>query len=123
MAAELQENLVAPFKQAGRESVPERVWISIKREIENKRLSPNVNAVKDLIERLNGVFSFPRLVPALMSLVLLVTMGSLALRYQRVKQAQERDQGEYLVYTLESLETLAEAEDADWGTSIEQYFL
>ena len=118
-AQEVKNNLVVPFSQTQRQVVPDQVWLSIKAKIEED--SSN-DFVRNLIDRLLGVFSFPKFIPVLGSLVLVVFIGLSTLHHQQIQQAKEKEQQEYLVSILEPNVT-AEVENNVGTTTIEKYFL
>ena len=120
LAADVKKNLVAPFKGAERKEVPSEVWAAIKEKIESEKRQ--ANPVEEFIERLAKVFSFPTFVPVKVSIITLVLIGSWMFHNHQIKQAKEKDQGEYLTYVLAATGS-AETEDADLGTPIEKYFL
>ena len=121
LAEEVKAILVVPFKQAGREAVPEGIWEGIKDRIGQEEAPWNVR-VGEVISGLAGSLTFPRLVPAFASLALLVLVASTVLHDQQVRQVKEQEQVEYLVSTLASADQAAETDNTT-ETPIETYFL
>ena len=115
---EVKNKLVRPFKQAGSKVAPHYMWPQVKEMIEKEI---HAHRRESMVGRLAESFSFPRLAPAFVSLVLLVLIWSLAVHNQQIKQAKE--QGEYLDNVLGLTGALSEAENGGLGTPIEKYFL
>ncbi len=118
---EIKNNTVLPFQQALRQPVPAGLWDAIKQSIdhENQAAGP----LADLIARLKGWLVFPRMVPVFASLILMFLAGSVTLNTIQVRQARDKDQGEYLVSMLSPTSTSGQADNNGWGTPIEHYFL
>ena len=121
LVGEVKENLVVPFKRAARETVPDHVWTSIKNQIEEQQHSSA--GVGNFLERFIESLSFTKLVPVLASFMILILIGSTAIHHQRIQQAKEKEQGEYLVSLFGSMENFSEAENNNGETLIEKYFL
>lgn len=119
-AAEVK-NLVLPFEKATRQQVPAHLWKAIEERIQQEQYSPQ--NLWDLICGWIEGISFPKLVPALGSLVMLIVVGSTVFFNYQIEQARNQEQGAYLAYMLSPLGTSAQAENNNWGTSLEQYFL
>ena len=122
LAEQVRQDMVLPFKQAGREAVPEHVWVSIKEKIEKENYTDN--PVMGFIRGLADPFALPKLAPALMSVAALALVGSLVFHDQQIKQAKAQAQGEYLVSVLAPANgAVSEADSEDPPTPIETYFL
>jgi len=115
---EIKDKATLPWAQALRQPVPAELWIKIQEKIENEERSSDL--ISDLLDRIKGLIVYPRLVPVLASLVLMLLVGSVTVNTIQIKQAQEKDQGEYLISLLSSS---SQAESNDLGTPIEHYFL
>lgn len=105
------------FLQQTPRQVPEGLWEAVKQNIERQNQPP---AFEGFWEKLKGLLVFPRLVPVFASLALMLTVGSVAVKNIQIRQAQDRDQGEYLV-TMLSLAGPS-TQTAEEGP-IEHYFL
>jgi hypothetical protein len=118
---EIKNNVTAPLQQATRQPVPSELWSTIKQNIElkNQATSP----ITDLVERIKGLFIFPRLIPILASCILMFLAGSVTLNTIHLQQVKDQDQGEYLVSLLSPTGTATAADNNDGGTPIEHYFL
>ncbi len=122
LAEQVKQGMVLPFKQTGREAVPEHVWTSIKERIEKE--SHAYNPLMGFIRGLAGSFALPKLAPALMSVAALALVGSLVFHDQQIKQAKAQAQGEYLISVLAPANGVAvEADNEGPLTPIETYFL
>jgi hypothetical protein len=116
-AEETAQTLVVPFSNAPKEQVPEHLWDDIKSKIqEDTAFAPQSN----LIERFFLGLKYPKFAPILMSLILLLIIGSLSAHNSQLKQTKDKDQVQYLSALLDS-ETDTSANN--FGTSIEEYFL
>jgi predicted anti-sigma-YlaC factor YlaD len=116
---EVKDNVSLPFQQISQQPVPAALWTAIKQTIEQKKqASPWAN----FVDGLKGWLVFPRLVPVFATLAVMLIVGSATINNIHLRQAQDRDQGEYLVSLLAPAGTSAGAE-TDLGTPIEHYFL
>jgi len=115
---EVKDNTSLPFQQGQLQTVPTELWDMILQriELENKTVSP----IEGFIERLKGLFVLPRMVPVFASLILMFVIGSVTLNTMHLRQAQAKDQGEYLVSLMSQVSL---ADNNEQGTPIEQYFL
>jgi anti-sigma factor RsiW len=118
---EVKSNVVSPLQQAVRQPVPVEMWDTIRQNIEQEHQTASPLAV--FFDRLKGLIVFPRMVPIFASLVLMLLAGSVTLNTIQVQQARDKDQGEYLVSLLSSTGPSVSADNNDWGTPIEHYFL
>jgi hypothetical protein len=118
---EVKSNVAVPFERIGQQPVPAELWGTIKQNIERK--NQEVNPLEYLIDKLKGIVVFPRVVPVFASLALMFIVGSMTLNNMQVRQAQEKDQGEYLVSLLSPTAAASSAENNDSGSPIEHYFL
>ncbi len=120
-ADEVKAQLVVPFKQTQRVSVPEDLWRSIEESIaqENEEMQPAANWIDRLVQSL----TLPRLVPVFLSLILFISAGLWILNSHQGSQVAGNDSGEYVADILDSVSELAEIDNDNFGTSIEQYFL
>ena len=119
-AEEVKKDLVIPFTQASRETVPDSVWDGIKERIGQE--IPWSIRVGEFVNGLMGSLTLPKLAPIFTSLVLLVLVGSTVLHDQQVRQVKEKEQGEYLISVLASADQGAETDNTA-ETPIETYFL
>jgi len=115
---EVKVNAVLPFAKASHQPVPAELWDRIKADIENE--VPEPGRLAGIIDGLKGLFIFPRLVPVFASLMVMLLVGSIGLNTVQVKQAQAKEQGEYLVSLL-SPSSPGDSNEA--GGPIEHYFL
>jgi predicted anti-sigma-YlaC factor YlaD len=106
---EVKNNAAAPFQRVLPQPVPSELWEAVRQEIEYEPASPWM--------------VFPRLVPVFASLVLMFLAGSITLNTIQIKQAQEKDQGEYLVSLWGPASSAVQGDNNDFGTPIEHYFL
>lgn len=118
---EVKKNAALPFQQVSHPSVPAELWDSIKQSIEHEDQAASPFA--EFLDKLKGLIVFPRLVPVLASLILMLLAGSVTLNRVQIQQAQAKDQGEYLVSLLGSTDTTALSDNNEGGTPIEHYFL
>ena len=118
-AEQIKDELITPFQDAVKESVPESVWLSIQQKIENE----SEKKEGSFLEKLKESFTLPKLVPALVSFVLLLFIGSTVFYRQQIKAMKETEQGEYLAYVYESVGDSQETEGNSPETPIEEYFL
>jgi anti-sigma factor RsiW len=123
-ALESQENLAVPFQKLDRQVVPAHLWKNIQEKIqEEQSYQPSfLDLAKDWI----GGITFPKLVPVLASLVLVVLIGSNVMVNQQVQQAQqvqEEEQVIYLASVFSSVEQTDALAEKGLETPIEQYFL
>lgn len=115
-ADEAKTRLVAPFQKAAPDPVPQDLWSAIETEI----LQQQENTSRNWLARLTQVFTLPRLVPVVLSLVLFISAGMWML-YERQIVKINNEQEEYAAYVWDSVE-LSEA-DNGLDTPLEQYFL
>jgi len=101
--------------------VPAELWDAIKQSIEDENHA--TSPVADFIDKLKGFVFFPRLVPVFVSLIVMFLVGSVTFNTLQIKQAKEKDQGEYLVALLGPTGQAASLDSNDVGTPIEHYFL
>ena len=118
---EVKKNSVLHSQQAANQPVPAELWDAIKENIEYENQATHPFA--DFIDRLKGLITFPRLVPVLASLLLMLLVGSVTLNTIQIQRAQEKDQGEYLVSLLSSAGSSLQGAANEGGTPIEHYFL
>jgi anti-sigma factor RsiW len=120
---EIKNNAVISSASANvlRQPVPAELWDTIRQRIEHK--DREADSLEDLIDKLKGWISFPRLVPVFASFVVMFLVGSVTLDKIQVQQAQARDQGEYLISLLSSTDISSSSDNNDQGTPIEHYFL
>lgn len=104
-----------------RQPVPAELWDAIKQNIEQEDQA--VSPLEGFIDRLKGLIVFPRLVPVFASLILMLLVGSVTVNTIQIRQAQDREQGEYLVSLLSPAAGSSQAESAEAVTPIEHYFL
>lgn len=119
---EVKNNVGAPFQQISPEPVPAGLWDAIKEGIEYESQAAH-NPLAGFIEKLKGLFVFPRLVPVLASFIVMFLAGSVTLNTIQLQQAKDKDQGEYLVALMSSPGSTIASEGNDGGTPIEHYFL
>ena len=118
---EVKAQAVLPFQAAGHQEVPAELWERIKEGLhEDPRPALTWEGV---LEQLKGLLVFPKLVPVLASLGVMMIIGSVSLNTIRIQKAQETEQGEYLASVIEPTGSIAMAETNDLGTPIERYFL
>jgi hypothetical protein len=101
--------------------VPAELWDGIRQGLEHPRQEQDF--VSDLMDKLKGLFVFPRLVPVFASFLLMFLAGSVTLNTIHLRQAKEKDQGEYLVALLSPASSTSASDSNDGGTPIEHYFL
>lgn len=119
---EVENNLAWPWKQTvTQQPVPDELWGTIKQRIEHEDQARGPFA--DLMDNLKDLFLFPRLVPVFASLIVMFLAGSVTLNTVLVKQAREKDQGEYLVSLLSPTGSSAPSDYNDGAGPIEHYFL
>jgi anti-sigma factor RsiW len=118
---EVKNSATLPFQQALPQPVPAALWEAVKQGIEdeNQVRSPS----EDFIQKLKGLFVFPKMVPVFASLMLMLLAGSVTLNTIQVQQAQAKDQGEYLFSLLSPAGASGSSDNNDSGTPIEHYFL
>lgn len=116
---EVKNNLVVPFEKVPRQTVPNHLWGIIEERI--RQGYSRVSALDFLWGWMEGL-TFPRLVPAMATLAMVVLIGSTIFVNQQVKQAQDQEGGMYLAYILSPLGVSAPVNNSDLGTPIEQYF-
>ena len=120
-AQEVKTSLVVPFEKVTRQEVHVYLWQEIEEKIQQQQ---NLSkSLWDLIQGWMEGITFPKLVPAVCSLAMLVFIGSAIFFNQQIKQAQNREQGSYLAYVLTSEGSTGQASNGDLGTPIEKYFL
>ncbi len=117
---EVKNKLIVPFEKAPHQPVPTHLWGIIEERI---RQGHSRVSVVDFIRGWIEGITFPRLVPALASLIMVVFIGSTVFVNQQVKQAQDWEGGTYLAYILSSTGVSVPVNNHDLGTPIEQYFL
>ncbi len=115
---EVKAGAALPFVKAQPQPVPAQLWDSIRQNIENEGQAPGL--MEGFINGFKGLFVFPRLVPVLASLVVMLLAGSMELNTIQVRQAQAKEQGEYLVALMSPS---SQGDNNDAGTPIEHYFL
>ena len=120
-AQEVERNLIVPFKSLDYEDVPGEVWAAIKERLEQR--GGLADKVKNLLGRWMELFSFSRLASVVASFVVLILIGFAVIHHQYTQQAQDKEQGRYLVYLLGTMDVSGEKEDHDLQTPIEKYFL
>jgi hypothetical protein len=118
---EVKSNTALPFQKALHQPAPAKLWDMIKQRIEHENQA--TNPLADLIDKLKGLVVFPRMVPIFVSLILMLLAGSVTLNTIQIKQAKEKDQGEYLVSLLSSTGPSVPSDNNNGGTPIEHYFL
>ena len=104
-----------------RQQVPAVLWDTIKQSIEHKNQA--AGPLADFIAHLKGLAFFPRMVPVLASLIVMLLAGSVAFNTIQIQQTRDKDQGEYLVSLLGPTGSLARVDNNGLGTSLEHYFL
>ncbi len=114
------ENNMAVLHRASNQPVPEELWGAIRQKIEEE--TPRTSPVSDFIEGLQRWFAYPRLVPVFASLVLMFLAGSVTFKTIQLRQAQDKEQGEYLVSLLGPTTSSSQGENG-FGTPMEHYFL
>jgi anti-sigma factor RsiW len=119
-AKEVKECLIVPFEKSSRQEVPVHLWDTIKDRILQEEVHPQ--SLRDVILGWLQGITFPRLVPALVSFVMVFFISSTIFLDWQTKQAQEQEQGAYVEYMLSSAAT-NQKDNHDLGTPIEQYFL
>ena len=120
-AEEVQKNLIVPFEKTEPQAVPPYLWSKIKERLE---VLPGPSmAFKDQLSRWISSSFFPALAPALVSLILFVLIGSVFFHNFQVKQARDKEQGEYLLYVLGSPDAIGDGDANGLGTPIEKFFL
>ena len=118
---EVKYNAALPFQQASHQPPPAGLWGAIKQNIEHENQVGNPLA--DFIDKLKGLFVFPRMVPVFASFILMFLAGSVTLNTIHIQQAKEKDQGEYMISLLSSPVPSVAYDNNDGGTPIEHYFL
>ncbi|MBF0571863.1 MAG: zf-HC2 domain-containing protein [Candidatus Omnitrophica bacterium] len=118
---EVKNRTVLPFQQAMRQPVPEELWDLVKQNIEHSNHA--TVHLENFIGKLKGLITFPRMIPAFASLILMLLAGSVALNTIQTQRYQEKDQGEFLVALLSSTGSQAFSDSSDLKTPIEHYFL
>lgn len=120
-ADEAKARLVVPFVRAPRAAVPEDLWRSIEQNIANE--IEEARPVINWAGRLAQLFTLPRLVPVILSFILFISAWFWVLHNRQATQVASNDLGESGAYVLDSVGQLAETDNNNLGTSIEQYFL
>lgn len=115
-ADETAKTLIIPFSEAVPEKVPSHLWENIKSKIQEE----TPQEAPSFVERFLGAFGYPKFAPILVTVVLLSVVGSWSVHNLQVKQAQDKDQVQYISGLLESE---IETSTNNFGTSIEEYFL
>jgi len=118
---EVKINAAMPFKNALPQPVPPQLWDTIRQNIEQEEQA--VNPLAGLFDKLKGLVAFPRMVPVFASLILMFLAGSVTVNTVQIRQARDKDQGEYLISLLSPAGPSSQAENNDLGTPIEHYFL
>jgi len=118
---EVKDSAVSPFKVSAQPTVPVELWNTIKQKIEYEK--DGRSRLEDFFEKIRGLIIFPRLVPILASLILMLLAGSVTISTIQVEQNKSKDQGEYLVSLLSPATAGITPENNDLGTPIEHYFL
>ncbi len=116
---EIKNHTVLPFHQGNPQPVPAQLWSNIKESLAEDQ-QPALG--QGLVEALKDLFVFPRLVPMLASLVVMLMAGTVSLNTIQEQHLQDKDQGEYLVSLLGKA-TAAATETIEPSTPIEHYFL
>lgn len=114
-------NLTVPLREAKREAAPAYLWSSIKERIE-KEISLTEKA-GDFITRLVENFFSPRLAPVMATIAVSLLVGSIYFNHFRVNQIKDKEQGEYLIYLMDSAEAFADSNNNGSESPIETYFL
>jgi len=117
----LKEVASISLKQAPRHAVPPELWATIKEKILQDK--QKVNPLESILEKLQGLIIYPRLVPVFASLILMLVAGSVSLNTIQIQQTKDKEQGEYLVSLLGATSSSTQADNNDLGTPIEHYFL
>ncbi len=121
-AAEVKQNLIAPFQEVVREEVPRHLWSAIEEKIKSEEVSPEERE-ENVLTRMARAFVFPRLVPVLASILIGIFAVSIFFNPQKqIKQAPTQEQAQYLA-NLVSTDDVREVEKAVSETPIETYFL
>jgi len=118
---EVKDKAGLPFQKVLRQPVPSELWDAIKQNIEQE--IPVTAPLDVFIDKLKGLFVFPRLVPIFASLVLMLLVGTVTWNTMQIRQTQDKDQAEYLVSLLSPTSILAPSGNNDPATQIEHYFL
>jgi len=118
---EVKNNTALPFNQVSAQPIPTELWDTIRQNIENENQSPG--PLWGFLDKLKGLLVLPRLVPVFASLVLMILVGSVTFNTMQIKQAQAKDQGEYLVSLLSPADSSTATDSNDTGSAIEHYFL
>ncbi len=120
-AKEAKEHLVKPFQQALIKEVPSSIWIGIRGEIDNQQYAKS--GVIDRVKEWLNTLTLPKLVPSLVSFVMIVFVSSTVYFNQQIKQSKDQETGAYVAYVLTSESGINPMESADFDTPIEKYFL
>ena len=119
---EVQDNAALPLRQASQQPVPVELWGAISQRV-YANLMNKPSLVADFTEQFKGWVVFPKVVPVLASLVLMFLAGSVAFNTIQVRQARDKEQGEYLVALLSSTGASSPSDNNEGASPIEHYFL
>ena len=120
-AMEVKERLMEPLASTFRQELSSEIWETLKQKIFQEQTKKQ--GLGDWILGWIGSISFPRLVPVLVSLVMVVFISSTIFLNWQTKQAQDQEQGAYVEFMLSSATVSNHGDNHDLGTPIEQYFL
>jgi predicted anti-sigma-YlaC factor YlaD len=116
---EVKEKAVLSLQQ---QETPSELWDKVRQAVEHKNQA--FNPLEGILARISALtVFFPRLVPVLASLMVMMVAGSVSWNKIQIQQAREKDQGEYLISMVTPGATALTPENSDPGTPIETYFL
>ena len=117
------EKVIKVFNKAGREKVPESLWPSIKEKMAQKRFA-EVDGILGFLKRLFGPLSpLPRFVPAMAVIVVLIFASAMTFRFYLAENLNRTQQAEYIVSSLNGINSLPDENGVNFETKIEEYFL
>ena len=117
---EVQRTLVAPLRGMVREKAPEKIWLSLREQLESEKVVEDSGA--SFTDFLRGLLVFPRMAPIWATVAMFIVVGSLVFHDLQSKGIQAREQSEYLASLLESSSTSGE-KDVGGRTPLEEFFL
>ncbi|MBF0511194.1 MAG: zf-HC2 domain-containing protein [Candidatus Omnitrophica bacterium] len=118
---EVKRDVVGPFRELPKQEPPLELWQAIKQEIENE--NQGAGGWDLWREKLKGWMVFPRLIPVAATLMVMVLVGGAAVHRVQIAQAQDKEQGEYLIALLGQTGGTQGVDSTDASGPIERYFL